>query len=73
MDRNELHELVDALPDDQLPAAGDELRRRLRKPALDRPWPPEWFGAIDNPDVPKDLAQNVDKYLAAEGFGSYRS
>ena len=34
---------------------------------------PAWFGAIDDADVPEDLARNVDKHLATEGFGSYRS
>lgn len=72
VDRSELHELIDELPDEQVASAADELRRRLRKPAVDRPWPPKWFGMIDDPDIPEDLAENVDKYLA-EGFGSYRS
>lgn len=71
-DRSELHELIEQLPDDQVAWATDELRRRLPKPQSQRPWPPEWFGAIDDPSVPTDLSQNVDKYLA-EGFGNYRS
>lgn len=73
VDRDELHELVNSLPDDQVASAADELRRRLPKPASDRPWPPAWFGMIDDDDVPEDLARNVDKHLATEGFGSYRS
>jgi hypothetical protein len=70
VDRNELHELVDALPDDQLPAAGDELRRRLPQSAPDGAWPPEFFNVIDGTEVPTDVAANVDLYLAAYGFGS---
>lgn len=72
-DRNELHELIDELPEDQVGPLVDDLRRRLRSNAPRGQWPPEWFGAVDDPEVPRDLARNADKYLAAGGFGSYRS
>ena len=66
--REELHHLVDELPDDQVAFAATELRRRLPKPASERAWPPAWFGMIDDPAIPADLSENPDKYL--EGFGA---
>lgn len=66
--RDELHHLIDELPDDQVALAAAELRRRLPKPAAARPWPPAWFGMIDDPTIPADLSENLDKYM--EGFGA---
>lgn len=71
--RDELRELLDSLPDDQVDAVLADVRRRTQpKPHSDRPWPPSWFGAIDRDDLPTDIARNHDKYLAESGFGTYR-
>jgi hypothetical protein len=64
-ERDELRRLVEELPDDQVPSALADVRRR----AIQRPtgsWPPAWFGA----GVARrtDTAANVDEILA-EGFG----
>lgn len=61
--REELHKLIDALPDDQVAAATVDVRRRAAH------WPPEFFGIIDGADTPNDVASNTDHYLAAYGFG----
>ncbi|GAA1275851.1 hypothetical protein GCM10009609_43580 [Pseudonocardia aurantiaca] len=43
-ERDELRELVERLPDEQVPAVLAEARRHLTS-ASDRPWPPAFFGA----------------------------
>lgn len=71
--RDELRELVDELPEDQVDALLVEARRRARpRSVAERPWPPPWFGAIDRDDLPADLARNHDTYLAESGFGTFR-
>lgn len=50
VDRNELHELIDKLPEDQVASAADDLRR-LPKPELSRDWPPEFFNIIDGSET----------------------
>ena len=71
VDRNELHELVDELPDDQLALVAADLRRRTQSAAPRRVEPFAWFGMIDDPSIPSDLAENAEKYM--EGFGAPRS
>ena len=39
----ELLRLVEALPEDEIPAVLDDVRRHLRA-VRSRPWPPAWFG-----------------------------
>lgn len=70
--RDELRDLVDELPEDQVALAIADVRRRLPKPETDRSWPPDFFGAGVAKDGRTDIARNVDKYLA-EGFGQSRS
>ncbi|MBE7187288.1 MAG: hypothetical protein INR67_03265 [Jatrophihabitans endophyticus] len=68
-DRDELRRLVDDLPDEQVPAALDDVRRRLA-PARDvRRWPPAWFGAGSSERT--DVAARADELLA-DGFGRDR-
>jgi hypothetical protein len=69
--RDELHDLIDGLPDDQVAAVLADVKRRTapRPPRTTEPF--AWFGMIDNPDVPRDLSENLDKYM--EGFGAARS
>jgi hypothetical protein len=62
--RDELHRLVDELPEEQVaealllvhPAPEDE----------ERPWPPAWFGMIDG--TPPDFVSRSEEILE-EGFG----
>lgn len=69
VDRSELYELVERLPDSEVASAADDLRRRLAGPKPVGTWPPEFFGIIDGDEAPEDLARNADDYLAALGFG----
>ena len=71
-DRRELHQLVDALPDDQLPAMLAELRNRLTPRAANCRWPPAFFGMGADRDGCTNLSERVDEVLA-EGFGAARS
>lgn len=68
-DRHELHELVDALPEDQVALAIADVRRRMDQPAAGSTWPPEFFGIIDGEDVSADVARDVDGFLTGAGFG----
>lgn len=70
VDRHELYDLVEELPDDQVAAAIADMRRRLPKPVDEGSWPPEFFGIIDSSEVPVDLARDTDDFLAAHGFGA---
>jgi hypothetical protein len=45
-ERDELMRLVQDLPDDQVPEALADVRRR-QHPAKDRPRPPAWFGIVE--------------------------
>ena len=64
-ERDELRQLVERLPDEQVPAVLAEVRHHL-EPVASRPWPPAFFGAGrgSRPDV----AARVDEILD-EGFG----
>jgi hypothetical protein len=67
-EREELRRLVEELPDEQLPAVLNEVRRRLEPvpTSTDANWPPRWFGAITSGG--SDLGRNHEHVLA-EGFG----
>lgn len=64
-ERDELRELVERLPDDEVPAALAEVRRHLAE-AQGRSWPPAFFGAgrAGRGDV---AARSED--ILDEGFG----
>lgn len=67
VDRSELHELVDELPDDQVAGALAEVRRRAKpQPRSTKPF--AWVGMIT--DGPTDAASpdRIDELLA-RGFG----
>lgn len=69
IDRSELHELLDALPDDQVPFAAADLRRRAKAHPADRPEPAfAWIGMIE--DGPEDASspERIAQELA-RGFG----
>jgi len=63
--RDELHRLVEQLPDDQVSAALIEVQR-LANAGPSVSWPPAWFGAITAGR--SDTSERVDELLA-EGFG----
>lgn len=68
IDRSELHELLDALPDDQVPFAAAELRKRVKSHSV-RPEPAfAWIGMIE--DGPEDASapERIEQELA-RGFG----
>lgn len=66
VDRRELHELIDSLPDDQVPSAVEDLRRR----AHPRPEPHQrafaWIGKGVAKDGVTDLSTNPEHL---NGFG----
>ena len=63
--REELLRLVEELPEEEVPAVLDDVRRHLRS-VRERPWPPAWFGAGEgsSDDV---TARSED--LLMDGFG----
>jgi hypothetical protein len=64
-ERDELRELIEELPDDQVPGALADIRRLL-SPRPVGEWPPTWVGAIVAGR--SDVARNHEDLLA-EGFG----
>jgi len=62
--RDELRDLVEQLPDDQVPAVVAELRSRLAPVRAQRSWPPAWFGIVEGSDG--DLSERVEEILAAD-------
>ena len=67
-EREELRQLVEELPDEQVHAVLAEARRRARPPRAGA-WPPAWFGSIDSDRT--DVGRNHEDLLA-EGFGRDR-
>ncbi len=63
--REELLRLVEELPEEEVPAVLDDVRRHLRA-VRDRPWPPAWFGAGEGRS--DDTAARSEDLLE-EGFG----
>ena len=64
--RDELRRLVEALPEEQVPAALVDMRRLAERGAASA-WPPPWFGAVTSGRL--DTSVRVDELLA-DGFGS---
>ena len=71
VDRHELHELVDELPEDQVGLVLVEVRSRLPLAEEERPWPPAFFGIGESKGGRTDNSRRVDEILA-EGFGAPR-
>jgi hypothetical protein len=63
-ERDELHRLVDELPEDEV--AGVLLAAHRRHERASRPWPPEWFGA--GRSTRSDVAARSEELLE-DGFG----
>ena len=64
--REELRELVEALPDEQVSAAVSDLKSRLTDRPTTGTWPPAWFGIAEG--ATQDASERVDEILA-EGMG----
>lgn len=65
MQREELLRLVEELPEEEIPAVLDDVRRHLRA-VKDRSWPPPWFGAGEGRT--DDVAARSEDLLK-DGFG----
>lgn len=63
--REELHRLVEELPEEDVPAVLDDVRRHLTV-VKGRSWPPAWFGAEESQTT--DVAARSEELLD-EGFG----
>jgi hypothetical protein len=63
--REELLRLVEELPEDEVPAVLDDVRRHLRAVQA-RSWPPAWFGAGEGRTT--DVAARSEDLLG-DGFG----
>jgi hypothetical protein len=63
--REELLRLVEELPEDEVPAVLDDVRRHLRA-VKGQPWPPAWFDAGEGGST--DVAARSEDLLD-EGFG----
>lgn len=69
--RDELIHLIEGLPDDQVEAVLEDVRR-LTTETGGGEWPPRFFGIGESTDGLTDNARRVDEILA-EGFGARRS
>ncbi len=63
--REELLRLVEELPEEEVSAALDDVRRHLRA-VHGHSWPPAWFGAAEGTST--DIAARSENLLD-EGFG----
>jgi hypothetical protein len=61
--REELHHLVEDLPDEMVPVVLAELRDRATRSNARR-WPPAWFGAATGREP--DISERVDEILRDE-------
>ncbi|MFT4163640.1 MAG: hypothetical protein QM650_00180 [Microlunatus sp.] len=68
--RDELIDLIEGLPDDQIEVVLADVRR-LTTAAPRGPWPPRFFGVGVSNDGRTDNARRADAILA-EGFGARR-
>lgn len=66
--REELHRLIDTLPDETVPGVLAELRSRTVA-AAKQPWPPRWFGAAEarRPDVSERVEEILRDELGRRG------
>jgi hypothetical protein len=65
LQREELLRLVEELPEEEVPAVLDDVRRHLQL-VKERPWPPAWFGAGEGST--DDVAARSED-LVGDGFG----
>ena len=64
--RQELHRLVERLPDEQVQAVASQLRARLVAAGRAGSWPPAWFAVAEGSS--DDISERVDEIIA-EGLG----
>ena len=64
--REELRELVEALPDEHVSAAVSDLKSRLTGGPTTGTWPPAWFGIAEG--ASQDASERVEEILS-EGMG----
>ncbi|MGH3273322.1 MAG: hypothetical protein ACRDNZ_03235 [Streptosporangiaceae bacterium] len=62
--REDLLRLVEELPEDEVPAVLDDVRRHLRA-VQGQSWPPSWFGAAESATT--NVAARSEDLL--DGFG----
>jgi hypothetical protein len=69
--REELHALIDELPDDAAAELLPELRllklqaeARTERPRVSGTWPPAWFGSIEGSST--DISERAEEILRAE-------
>jgi hypothetical protein len=62
--REELHDLVEQLPDEQVSAAVSDLRARLTSAPPSGSWPPAWFGIAEG--SADDISERAEEILAEE-------
>lgn len=65
-----MRELVEQLPDEQVPEVLSQLRSRLNVVPVPHAWPPAWFGIARGSG--EDVSERVEEILA-EGFGRPRA
>lgn len=65
VERSELVQLAEQIPDDEVAGAVADLRRRLR-PVDERSWPPAWFAIAAGDGTPVGARSEE---LLADGFG----
>jgi len=65
--REELHRLIDELPEETVPVVLAELRGKAA--AANRPWPPRWFGAAEarRPDISERAEEILHDELGRRG------
>jgi hypothetical protein len=64
--REELRQLVERLPDEQVQAVASELRARLASSGWGGSWPPAWFAMAEG--SADDVSERVEEIIA-EGLG----
>jgi hypothetical protein len=64
--RDELHRLVERLPDEQIQAASGDLRARLVSSGRGGAWPPAWFALAEGSS--DDVSERVEEIIA-DGLG----
>jgi hypothetical protein len=66
--RAELLELINSLPDEQVPFVTADVRRRLQPAPTSTETPFAWVGSITNGPVDASSPERIDQMLA-RGFG----
>lgn len=66
--REELHDLIDGLPDDQVAVVLADVKRRAAPRQRRTTEPPAWFGMIENGPTDASSPEAIDAVLA-QGFG----